>query len=41
VTLRGRTAIGRTTVRVLKINAVIRVLLREELRAAGLFDPSE
>ena len=35
--LRGRTAIGRTTIRVLKINAPLRVVLREELIAAGLF----
>ena len=35
--LRGRTAIGRTTIRVLKINAPLRVALREELIAAGLF----
>lgn len=37
--LRGRTAIGRTTVRVLKINAPLRVMLREELISAGLFKP--
>jgi hypothetical protein len=36
--LRGRTAIGRTTVRVLKINDRLRVMLREELMADGLFD---
>jgi hypothetical protein len=36
--LRGRTAIGRTTIRVLKINASLRVILREELIAAGLFN---
>jgi hypothetical protein len=35
--LRGRTTIGRTTIRVLKINAPLRVVLREELMAAGLF----
>jgi hypothetical protein len=34
--LRGRTAIGRTTIRVLKINALLRVILREELIAAGV-----
>jgi hypothetical protein len=34
--LRGRTAIGRTTIRVLQINARLRVLLREELITAGL-----
>jgi hypothetical protein len=36
--LRGRTAIGRTTIRVLRINAPLRVGLREELMAAGLFN---
>ena len=35
--LRGRTAIGRTTIRVLRINAPLRVVLREELITAGLF----
>src|SRR5207248_11129674 len=35
--LRGRTAIGRTTIRVLRIDAPLRVMLREELIAAGLF----
>ena len=34
--LRGRTAIGRATIRVLKINAPLRVILREELIAAGV-----
>lgn len=36
--LRGRTAIGRTTVRVLKINFPLRVALREELMIAGLMN---
>lgn len=36
--LHGRTAIGRTTIRVLKINAPLRVILREELIAAGLIN---
>lgn len=35
--LRGRTAIGRATVRVLKINDPLRVMLREELIVDGLF----
>jgi hypothetical protein len=37
--LRGRTAVGCTTFRVLKINAALRVMLRQELMAAGLFNP--
>jgi len=37
-TLRGRTAIGRTTIRVLRINDPLRVILREELIAAGRFN---
>lgn len=36
--LRGRTAIGRTTIRVLKVNAPVRVMLREELIIAGLLN---
>ncbi len=36
--LRGRTAIGRTTIRVLKINAPVRVMLRDELIVAGLLN---
>jgi len=36
--LRGRTAIGRTTIRVLNMNALLRVMLREELIAAGLLE---
>ena len=35
--LRGRTAIGRTTIRVLKINATVRVFIRQELIALGMF----
>jgi hypothetical protein len=35
--LRGRTAIGRTTILVLRINAPLRVMLRDELIAASLF----
>jgi hypothetical protein len=34
--LRGRTGIGRTTIRVLNMNALLRVMFREELIAAGL-----
>lgn len=37
--LRGRTAIGRTTVRVLKINSPLRVTLREELMALKRLRP--
>jgi hypothetical protein len=36
--LRGRTANGRTTIRVLKINAPLRVLLRQEMINAGRLD---
>jgi hypothetical protein len=35
--LRGKTAIGRTTVRVLRINSPLRVMLREEVIALGKF----
>jgi HNH endonuclease len=34
----GRTPIGRTTVRVLQINAPLRVMLREELIVAGMLN---
>jgi hypothetical protein len=33
----GRTAIGRVTIEVLKINAALRIELREELIEEGLF----
>jgi len=36
--LLGRTPIGRTTIRVLKINAPLREVFREELMAAGLLN---
>jgi hypothetical protein len=36
----GRTAIGRVTVELLKINDPFRVELREELMAEGLFPPA-
>jgi hypothetical protein len=37
--LSGRTAVGRVTIEVLKINDLFRVELREELIADGLFPP--
>lgn len=39
--LRGRTPIGRVTVEVLNINAPIRVALRAQLIAEGVFPPPE
>lgn len=40
-TLVGRTPIGRVTIRVLAMNAPLRLALREELFAEGLFPPSK
>jgi hypothetical protein len=36
----GRTAIGRVTIELLKINDSFRVEFREELMAEGLFPPT-
>jgi hypothetical protein len=38
--LLGRTPIGRVTIQVLAINEALRVALREELIAEGLFPPA-